>query len=183
MVNGTFPVTGVMTKDASGTLTKAENPTVMTMGLLLGEGPGALASSFICTNRMPTTLPSYTDVPTKADYQLFRPAHVELLRRLFAAGVQDFTAISDTCRGDFVSALHGETPPIFEQLLEVNGSTLELHMPKGKLPVLAAFPSEHASHITWQVSRLLEEPNLTPFALHAPALFGATLHSCRSPCI
>ena len=75
-----------------------------------------------------------------------------------SSSFQAALAISDTCRGDFVSALHGETTPIFEVLLEVNGSSLELHMPKGKAPVLAVFPSEHASHVTWQVPRL-EEPN------------------------
>jgi hypothetical protein len=36
VLNGTFPTTTVMTEKASGTLTKLESPTVMTMALLLG---------------------------------------------------------------------------------------------------------------------------------------------------
>ena len=32
-----------------------------------------------------------------------------------------------------------------------NGSTLELHMPKDKPPVLVIFPAEHISHVAWQV--------------------------------
>jgi len=41
----------------TGTLTKAESPTVMTMALLEGCQPAELADRYICTNRMPTTLP------------------------------------------------------------------------------------------------------------------------------
>ena len=121
-------------------------------------------------------------MPTKGDYQLFRGAHVALLSNLFASGVQDFTVISDTCRVDFESVFHGEDPPICEKLLEASGS---IHMPKGKAPVLAVFPSEHASHITWQVPRLKEQTRHTARRLHCtpphssvphPPLVSLSLH-------
>ena len=38
-----------------------------------------------------------------------------------------------------------------EVLHSKNGSTLELHTPEGKPPVLVIFPAEHMSHIGWQV--------------------------------
>eukprot|EP00966_Prymnesium_polylepis_P170042 3930813-Prymnesium_polylepis.1 len=63
---------------------------------------------------MPTTLPAYKAVPTCADFKLFEPAHVKLQQNLFGAGVQIYTAISDTCRDDFEQALHSASPPIVE---------------------------------------------------------------------
>ena len=56
-IDGTFPTTTVMSEVVTGTLTKAESPTVMTMALLEGCQPAELADRYICTNRMPTTLP------------------------------------------------------------------------------------------------------------------------------
>ena len=56
-IDGTFPTTTVMSEVVTGTLTKAESPTVMTMALLEGCQPAELAGRYICTNRMPTTLP------------------------------------------------------------------------------------------------------------------------------
>ena len=38
-----------------------------------------------------------------------------------------------------------------EVLHSKNGSTLELHTPEGKPPVLVIFPAEHMSHIGWLV--------------------------------
>eukprot|EP00966_Prymnesium_polylepis_P104440 2418922-Prymnesium_polylepis.1 len=63
---------------------------------------------------MPTTLPAYKAVPTPSDFKLLEPAHVKLQQNLFGAGVQIYTAISDTCRNDFEQALHSASPPIVE---------------------------------------------------------------------
>ena len=56
-----------------------------------------------------------------------------------------------SCRPDIEKVLHGDATPKVEVLTSKNGSTLELHMPEGKPPVLVIFPAEHMSHIAWQV--------------------------------
>ena len=100
---------------------------------------------------MPTTLVGdYTLVPKPADFAVFLDANVTLLANLFGAGVQVFDAIADTCRGDFQKALYGTQKPNVVVLVEEGGSTLELHRPQGRPPVLATFPSEHLSHAAWQ---------------------------------
>ena len=71
--------------------------------------------------------------------------------------------ICDTNRSDFEAAVHGKTAPRFEVLFEKNGSTLELHMPDGKPPVLASFPPEHLSHIAWTHSADPSWPGLDTF--------------------
>ena len=152
VVCGSFPVTTAM--DTEETLAHGMNATVLVVSMLLGhEMPAAFMEATIRTNRMPTTTPGYTTVPSKSDYDLFKPDIVRLLQHSFAAGVQSFDAITDSCRADFEQALYGGAQPVLEVLLERNGATLELHMPPGKPPVLATFPAEHMSHVAWQAMK------------------------------
>ena len=149
LVDGWFPTTTALTA-SNDTLAAVDSPTVIVVALLRGESPTAFAEHSIRTNRMPTTTPGYISVPSRAQAALFQPTHVQLLRELFDAGVQDYTAISDTNRADFVTAVHGNGTPSFTVLHARNGATLELHTPEGRPPVLATFPPEHLSHIAWQ---------------------------------
>eukprot|EP00966_Prymnesium_polylepis_P284164 6564741-Prymnesium_polylepis.1 len=153
-ISGTFPVTSTFSPtQTSGTLTKAENATVISVALLSGCSPDKLAENFIRTNEMPTTLNgSYTLVPSASDFSLFSSAYVTMQRTFFKAGVQCVTLISDHGRSSFQSALHGGKPPTFKVLIAENGSTLELHEPEGNPPVLLIVPANHQSHIVWQVS-------------------------------
>jgi hypothetical protein len=129
--------------------------------------------------RVPTTLDApYTAVPLPTDFALFRDAHVDCLSGIFDAGVQIYHAVSDTCRADFEKGVYGAQQPSYVVLMRVNGWSLELHMPEGKPPVLAAIPPEHLSHIMWQMLR--EESRLWVLEggvkVHAvlAALLGAT---------
>lgn len=176
VVDGTFPT--VPTMPSGVTLSATDNATVITMALLEGLQPTEFAGGTIRTNRMPTTRPKYTDVPTEAEFKSFQPAHVGALSDLFAAGVQMYDAISDTCRPDFMTAVHGKAAPKFVVLVEMNGATLELHTPDGKPPVLATFPVEHASHIAWQVRLPACPPCNHPMHLHSPLIHP---RSPRSP--
>ena len=181
VVDGTFPTTTAMPSKV--TLSATNNATVITLALLEGVLPTEFADGMIRINRMPTTRPTYTDVPTQAEFKSFQPAHVEALSDLFAAGVQMYDAISDTCRPDFIAAVHGKAPPKFVVLVELNGATLELHTPDGKPPVLATFPFEHASHIAWQVRLPACPPcNHPGMHLHSPFIHprSAALSPSRS---
>ena len=150
VIIGTFPVTSVMNEKSNGTLTAENNTTVQATSYLEGYPEPGMGDHFKL-NLIPTCRPVYTDCPTPKDYEAFRPATRALLASLYQGGAQVITAISESCRPDIEKVLHGDATPKVEVLTSKNGSTLELHMPEGKQPVLIIFPAEHMSHIAWQV--------------------------------
>ena len=177
LVDGTYPTTSTMFANCTETLSCMTSPTVINISLLEGHQPDHFPAESCRANRMPTTLPTYTEVPTQADFAIFQHSHIQLLSALFSAGVQVYDAVSDTCRKDAEQAIHGAATPTFIVLVEKNGATLELHMPAGKPVVLTTFPAEHLSHMSWQamkeVTRLWQLEGLASVYAARSALLGS----------
>ena len=153
-VDGNFPTTTTMSDNPKerGMLTTESNATVFSLMLLHGFSTAEeFASKTVRSDRVPTCVKGdYTAIPSASDYKLFQHAHVEFLADLFELGADVYSAVSDSNRTDFEAALYGTGQSTGVVLIEKNGSTLELHMPKGKQPVVAIIPSEHTSHIYYQ---------------------------------
>ena len=89
LINGSWPTTTTMNEPRS-TLSSHESATVVAIALSEGYKPDEFASAleFIRINDMPTTLAGvgYTGVPTAADFNTFRNAHVKCVAECLRAG-------------------------------------------------------------------------------------------------
>jgi hypothetical protein len=142
--------------NASLTLNAPANGTVQTSVLLHGcNSVQQLSEQTVLSNAMPTTLRgSYTGVPSKNDYSVFRSAAVKHLKEQYESGICSFDCISQRGRADLVAAIYeADEAENCVTLVSSNGCKLELHVPAGKLPVLLLVPGEHHSHITWQAMK------------------------------
>lgn len=88
---GGYPTTSVLDAPGSATiLGDKSNATVQELSMLLGVGgDGDLGDDHILSNRLFTTVVGgYTNVPTEAQFGMFREAIVRYRRDLLEAGVQ-----------------------------------------------------------------------------------------------